>query len=155
LEAALMRSGLNVGLYGFGWQRAAGHCQYDFATGAALYKNARIALSDSFIDHQTPTRAFVSNRFIQALGAGAFLLQQHCADLEMYTGFRAGTHYVEWKGLRDLMDMLHLFLSRDDERRQIAQAGQRFVYERYTFDALVRQLFAEILPRLEARREPA
>lgn len=147
IEKALQGTGLNIGLYGQAWNQPAGDCLYDFATGAALYQNAKIGVGDTF----PGTTAFVSNRVFQALAAGAFLLQQHSHQLEAFTGLRAGEHYIEWTTPEDLAAKVRYWASDENalERKRIAALGQQFVLEHFSFDAQVRKLFTEILPRLE------
>lgn len=159
MEAALLAeattSNATLGLYGDAWKNPAGRCLYDFATGEALYQRCKIAVGDQFWGQ---TRAFVSNRFFQALAAGAFMLQEVSEGLDEYTGFVDGTHYVAWKGLDDLQRKLRYWLNpkREAKRRQIAAAGQAYVRAHYTFEAQVDKLFADLLPRIgEATRERA
>lgn len=137
-----------LGLYGKNWTAADGECLYDFGRGEALYQHSRIAIGDQFYEN---TEAFVSNRMIQALGAGVFFLQQRSRNLEHFTGLHDGTHYVSWKDLSDLRGKLRYWLNerQDAERQRIALAGQQFVLEHYTFEAQVRRLFDQLLPKLK------
>lgn len=147
LEHALHANGRDVGLYGRGWRAAAGECLYDFDAGAALYGRAQIAVGDTFPNSQ----AFVSNRFFQALAAGAFLLQQQVPALEIYNpGLIDGEHYVSWSDLGDLQTKLAFWLDgrRRRTRDRIAAAGQGAVRAHYSFDAQVRKLFYDILPEV-------
>lgn len=149
LESTLLNAGFEVGFYGLNWQHAAGECLYDFATGAALYQNAKVSISDTFYDGKTEVKAFVSNRLFQALAAGAFVLQQHSPDLERFTGLVAGVHYVEWTRPDDLVEQVRAYLRNPKDRARIARAGQSFVLQNYSFDRQVKRLFEEILPMLE------
>lgn len=155
IETALRSTGLNVGLYGFGWQKGDGFTLYDFAAGEALYQKCKIAVSDTFHDGKTPIEGFVSNRLFQALSAGAFLLQQHSPALDEFNGLQAGVHYVEWTDTADLVAKIKQYIQQPKERGKIARAGQRYVREHFSFDEQIRKLFAEILPRLEGEREHA
>lgn len=155
IETALRGLDLNVGLYGFGWQQQDGFTLYDFATGQALYENAKIAVSDTFTDGKTPIEGFVSNRLFQALAAGAFVLQQYSPGLDELNGLRAGEHYIEWTDTADLTEKIAYWMNQPQKRRKIARAGQRYVREHFSFDEQVRKLFTDILPRLEGEREPA
>ena len=124
-----------------------------FRAGEAIYRACKIAISDTFPGQ----RAFVSNRFFQATAAGAFLLQQHIPEFERYTGIVEGKHYVEWADLDDLTAKIAYWLDpeRDARRKRIAKAGQRFVRKHFSFDALVTQLFDELLPGLVEERKHA
>lgn len=159
MEAALIAesttSNATLGLFGDHWKTAAGRCLYDFATGEALYQRCKIAIGDQFWGQ---THAFVSNRFFQALAAGAFMLQEASDGLDEYTGLIDGVHYVSWKGLDDLQRKLRYWLSpkRTAKRQQIATAGQAYVRAHYSFDAQVDKLFGELLPKItETPRERA
>lgn len=155
IETALRSTSHNVGLYGFGWQKIDGFTLYDFGAGEALYQSAKIAVSDTFTDGKTPIDGFVSNRFFQALAAGAFLLQQVSPGLDELNGVKDGVHYVSWTDTADLLQKIDYWLKQPKERRRIARAGQKFVQEHFSFDDQVRKLFTDILPRLEGEREHA
>lgn len=144
LVASLKRLPARVGIYG-NCKGSNGYSHYDWAKRKALHVNAKIVIGDTF--DPANTRGFVSNRMMQALGDGAFFMQQASRDLEALTGFRDGVHYVMWQDFADLHDKVLYYLQHDDERRAIMEAGQRFVLEHYTFDAQVRKLFTELLPQ--------
>ncbi len=147
-------SGIAFGLYGAGWQDADGQCLYDFATACALHRSARIVIGDTFPD----TWGFVSNRMVQVLGDGAFLLHERIAGLTERMGVVPGEHYADWADLDDLEAQIAYWLQpeQDAKRKRIMLAGQAFVQERYVFDALVRQLFDDLLPMIrQGQRETA
>lgn len=68
-------------------------------------------------------------------------------------GFKDGVHYVGWTDYADLGKKIAYWLDpkRDKMRRKIADAAQKFVRERHSFDARVREL-VKLLPM--ARRVP-
>jgi hypothetical protein len=151
-EALRAVQGLDVGLYGFGWSFPSGNTLYQFDVGAALYQHAKIAIGDNQYPDE---RGFVSNRFFEALAAGAFLLHQRVNGLEALTGLIAGVHYAEWIDADDLQRQIRHWLKprQEAKRREIAAEGQRFVREHHSFDARVRELFEVLLPMVEG--EPA
>lgn len=151
LERTLRALGLNVGLYGLNWEKSDGNTLYDFAVGHAIYRRAKIVISDTFNDGRTPTKAFVSNRLFQALGAGAFVLQEHSDGLKEFTGLTDGIHYAEWRDFRDLIGAIQYWVNVPSERAKIARAGHDFVMQYYTFEALVKYLFAHLIPSIEKR----
>jgi hypothetical protein len=147
--AAFLRS-LNIprlGLYGLNWGVDGNpDCTYDFLTGTALYKNAKIALGENQYLENT---AFVSNRLWEALHAGgALLLHQKVNDLEKYTGLKAGEHYIEWETHEDLARLIPYWLDPANQkaRKLIVRAAKRFVDEHHSFDARVKDLFTNLLP---------
>lgn len=141
----LRAMGVNVGLYGSGWHVSNGNTTYNFAAGAALYQRAKIAIGDNQYPDQ---RGFVSNRLFEALGNGAFLLQQHVEGLEELTGLKSGQHYVEWHDTEELQALIKYYVTprKAAERNRIANAGYEFVQQHHSFDARVVQLFEQILP---------
>lgn len=141
--------GVNVGLYGRGWQWPNGDTTYNFAAGRAIYQAAKIAIGDN---QYTDQRGFVSNRLFEALASGVFLLHQTVPGLEELTGIQANEHYVEWTDLKDLQDKITYWLNpkHDKKRREIADAGRAFVEKYHSFDARVWELFG-ILERVEER----
>lgn len=128
----------NVGLYG-NLPGSIGNTHYDFAMSAAIYGNCKIAISDTY----PGTEAFVSNRLFQALGSGAFVLQEHSPRLEEFTGLCAGIHFIEWQDFDDLSRLVVEWLrpARKKERARIAAAGRDFVRENYSYDAQVARLW--------------
>ncbi len=144
LEAVLRQLGVDVGLYGFGWQRASGNTFYRFDEGASLYRNCKIAIGDN----QYGDKGFVSNRLFEALANGAFLLHQRIPGLEELTGLVDGVHYVSWADYEDLRAKVRSYLKNDTQRQRIAAAGEAFVRERHSFDARVSELFETLLPRI-------
>ena len=139
----MQKIGMDVGLYG-NVEGANGNTHGNFAAMAALYRNCKIAIGDTFPN----TVGFVSNRVFQALSQGAFLLQQHSPDLEKWTGLKAGVHYAEWKEINELPHLISQWLLKDEERRQIAEAGKEYVRPNFSSDAQIRKLFEELLPRI-------
>jgi glycosyltransferase involved in cell wall biosynthesis len=148
----LRDTGLNVGVYGND-RRAIGNTHYDFSAQAALYANATITIGDTFPN----TVAFMSNRVLQCLGAGGFLLLQHSPRLEEFTGLTAGVHYVEWVDLSDMVTKITDWLrpERAIERALIAAAGQKYVRENFSAQAQVRKLLVDIIPAALQAKEYA
>lgn len=143
LGALIQSLPYNVGLYGSGWNGAQGDCNYDFAYGEALYKNAKIAISDNEFPDYT---GYMSNRPFQILAAGgALCLQQRVKDMEALTGLRAGYEVAEFGTLDDLPSVVDYWMRDPDNlRAQIAGQGQRFVMARHSFDVRIAELMAMV-----------
>lgn len=126
-----------VGVYGAGWAQSEGECNYDFATAAALYGKARIAISDN----QFPEAlGYLSDRPYQAMAARCLVLQQRVAELEQWTGFVEGQHYLGFDTLSDLPAAVEQALNNPD-RINIARRAQDFVFKQHSFDVRVKELF--------------
>jgi glycosyltransferase involved in cell wall biosynthesis len=137
-EMLLQLKGINTGIYGT-WPKyvkTQGMNIYDFAAGMRLYKNCKIAISDSYKN----APGFVSNRLFQAMHAGAFVLQQRIDDMEKLVGFEDGKHLVIWDTFDDLKEKIVYWLDHDNERKIISNAGQAEVAKNHSFDARVREL---------------
>jgi glycosyltransferase involved in cell wall biosynthesis len=139
--------GVNVGIYGLGWQHANGACTYDFPRSTALYANAKIAIGDNQWINDT---GFVSNRIFEVLASGGFLLHQRVNGLQELTGLVAGEHYIEWEDADDLQRKIKKWLGKryDKKRDVIAAAGRAFAHEHHNFDSRVDELFDVLLPKL-------
>lgn len=153
LERVLRELGGSVGIYGHGWDAPSGVSFYNFAYGAALYRNCAIAIGDN----QWNDKGFVSNRLFEALANGAFLLHQTIPGLEELTGLVDGVHYVSWTDHDDLRAKVRHYLRLRETRENIAHNGEQFVRKHHSFDARVRELFTELLPKArhyDGRVEP-
>lgn len=112
---------------------------YDFAKGKALYRNAKVGISNNDYPGEN---AYVSNRLFQILAAGECVaFQQRIDGLEQYTGLKAGVHYVEWETNEQLPDLIRYYLAHEEERNAIAQAGTAYTHEHHSFNARVKELF--------------
>lgn len=152
IERVLRNTKHDIGLYGFGWNKADGNCLYDFGAGEAIYQRATIALADSFEDGKDEVYAFTSNRLIEAMASGAFLLQQHVDGLDEYNGIEAGKHYIEWNTIDELPGLLDYWLGKaaKTRRREVSKTAQTYALEHFSFDAQIKRLLTEILPEREA-----
>jgi glycosyltransferase involved in cell wall biosynthesis len=145
LEAVLRGLNANVGMYGAGWETADGQTLYDFATGAAIYRKAKLAISDN----QFPDAyGFVSNRLFEAMANGVCLLQQMVPGLRELTGLENNVHYVGWETVDDLKVQIDYYLKHEDKRLSIARSGELFVRSRHSFNARVDELFSELIDKV-------
>lgn len=138
LERILRALPYRVGIYGSGWQSAEGNCQYDFATGYALYRKAKLTVSDNDI---AETVSYLSDRPFQAWNAGCCVLQQVLPGL-LEIGIRGGYEYGGWSVLEDLPELIAMNLNPHNEefRQFTARTGQQTVREHHNFDVRVEQL---------------
>jgi spore maturation protein CgeB len=141
-----------VHLVGTGWvdypDHNAGNTTYEFEVSHAIRRAARIEVGDN--QYATDT-GFVSNRIFDCLAAGgAILLHQKVERLEEFTGLVAGVHYVEWTDYDDLKKKIATYMNPKNEarRKKIVDTAQAYVRECHSFDARLRELFGDILPRV-------
>lgn len=136
---AVRHGGYDFGLYGSGWPDnwSNGNTLYDFAAGCKIYRSCKISLGDS----QWPDSGFVSNRIFQALAAGGSALAHQWFRGMENLGLVDGQTCIIWRNLTELQRKLDYYLAHDDERRRIAEAGERLAVDRHSFDRRVDELF--------------
>jgi len=80
-------------------------------------------------------------RLFQSVGAGAMVLTDYVFELEEM--FDIGKEIVtfEFDNLEDFREKLSWYLSHDNERERIAQAGYRRGHRHHTFTARIQQIF--------------
>jgi spore maturation protein CgeB len=110
-----------------------------------LYRSSKICISDQ----QYPQSiGYVSNRLLQALRAGSFVLQQKIQESERWLKLIPGKHYIEWNDARELPDLIHYWLGKEEERMRIVKAGREAVIREHSFDKRVEE-FRNFLRRLQ------
>lgn len=136
LEGILRSLPYRVGIFGSGWTMGEqGVNQYDFMTGYALYKKAKLTISDNDIPD---TVSYLSDRPFQAMNAGCMVLQQWLPELAD-TGI--GTDdWLIFGELSELPGVIEELLDSPTFRQRIAANGQREVREHHSFDVRVEQL---------------
>jgi hypothetical protein len=140
--------GVNVGIYG-DWEHADGRNVYDFAAGEALYRNATLAIADNTYQDQSN---YVSNRPMQAMGARCLVLHQHVPKMQELTGWLAGEHYIEWRELEDLGATIRQVLQAGKApHHQMIERAHFQIITAHTWDARVKTLFGELLPKVRER----
>jgi glycosyltransferase involved in cell wall biosynthesis len=138
-------------LVGSGWVGEfnpwnAGNSTYEFEMSNAIRRASKIEIGDNQYEKDT---GFVSNRIFDCLYAGgALLLHQKVDRLEEFTGLIADVHYVEWTDLEDLAKKIAYYLKHEAKRLKIVKAAQAYVRDCHSFDARLRELFNDILPRV-------
>lgn len=130
-----------LGVWGDGWPMLKTNPAntYNFKWGCQIYRAGKIALGDS--EWATTARGFVSNRVLQAMAAGKVLMLQQWFDgYEELLGLVDGKHWVLWRDFDDLRAKLDYYLTHEDERRKIAQAGTLEVLRNHSFDKRIEEL---------------
>jgi spore maturation protein CgeB len=96
-------------------------------------------------DQQHPQSiGYVSNRLLQAMRSGIFVLQQRIPEMERYLGMQDGVHLVIWDTIQEIPEKVNYYLNHEDERRRIAEAGKSLVLSEHTFDKRVEE-FDELI----------
>lgn len=145
LEELHKEHGITYGLYGDGWRTSQGNTLYDFHAGRAIYRNARLAISDTV---DSDGEGFVSNRFFEILAAGgATCLQQRILGLDRLLNLQDGIHYYGWSTVEELKQLIIDDLA-GEGREDFAKHGnfaarktREHIHQHHSFDARVDELF--------------
>lgn len=83
----------------------------------------------------------MKGRLFQGVGSGTMAINEYCPELEEL--FEIGKEIVtfEYGDVSGFRDKLRWYLSHDDEREKIAQAGYERSRKQHTFSARVKQIF--------------
>ena len=84
-------------------------------------------------------------------------MHQEIPGLEELVGLVDGTHYVSWTDYDDLRGKARHYLRQREQCELIARQGEAFVRQYHSFDARVRELFVDLLPkarRSDGRADP-
>lgn len=136
----LKSKGLKVGLYGVNYPKGItpnGQTYYDFETSQALMSKAGVVIGAmEFQD----TDGYVSNRFFEALQAGAVLLQQRIKNGYERLGIIDALHCQYWDEIADLDRLIPFLLERKEFARALRMCGKHFVRTEHTQEIRATQL---------------
>jgi len=79
-----------------------------------------------------PIRTGIPQRIFDIMGAGGFVLTNYQVELSEY--FVAGEHLDYFSSEEDLLEKIEFYLTHEEERRRIAENGQKLVKEYHTYD---------------------
>lgn len=101
---------------------------------SAIYAGSKINLNISLkgIEGGTP------QRIMDIMGAGGFVLTNYCSETAEL--FEENKEIVMFKTPEELLEKVDYYLSHDEEREEIAEAGHKKVLQRYTYEHKMKQL---------------
>lgn len=104
-----------------------------------LYASTKVCVGDSCL--VPPIHHYWSDRIPETLGRGGFLLHPHVDGLDEY--YTPGEHLVCWTlgDWDELRELIEYYVSHDDERQKIADAGRDHVLAHHTYTERMRQLW--------------
>lgn len=98
-----------------------------------------------------PCTEQIKGRNFEVPGTGGFLLTQQAADLEHY--YDLGREVVCFHSTQEMIEQVRHYLTHDDERTAIAEAGYQRTVRDHTYQQRFNKIFARI--GLAARATPA
>ena len=149
---AIRRAGFEVQVWGYGWETG----KLSHEDMVRIFNQSRINLNlsnasrrrDVLFPWRSKSLQQIKGRNFEVPGCGGFLLSGEADELEKY--YEIGREIVCFKDTRDLIAKIRYYLTHDDERQMIAQAG----YERTLREHTYERRFHEILQRVGLEEAP-
>jgi len=127
--------GNRFGVYGVGWQNGNGNYNHSQWEEAKAYRGAKIAINCSHFDSLN----YNSDRLLRILGSGtACISYLHKAMDDTY---KENCHY--FKNLDELKDCIDFMLDHRSVRNAMAENGNDFVLNNFTFKHMVENIINE------------
>jgi len=148
----VVNQGIDVHVYGSNWQYLleSGHGAlhiHPFVTEdefAEVCSSTKITLG---INAVNDIQMYASwRRIVNCMASGAFHLTHYVPGME--TVFQNEKHLVWFNSVLEATELIKYYLSHDEEREVIAEAGRKEVLAKHTWDARV----AELIRRMEKRK---
>ena len=119
------------GVFGIGWANGDGNLNHSQYEEAAHYRGAKIAINLSHFNYDQ----YSSDRLVRILGSGTMCLCKRFKNCEKR--FEDNVHLRYFDTNEQLEELIHFYLSNEDERKRIADNGNNLVHSLYTFENLV------------------
>lgn len=104
-----------------------------------LYKNTKISISMNNIN----VYRYTSDRLYNIMACGCFALTHFCDGLQL--DFENKKHLVYWESYKELLDSVKYYLSNEEERKQIADAGYKEVWSKHRWIHRIDKFKNEVL----------
>lgn len=115
----------------------------NFYYGQALFDDAARKFAESKICFNISMTNDLNMRTFEVMATGSFLMTNWIPTIEEL--FEDGKHLVLYRSLDELVDKAKYYLSHDEEREKIAQAGYEEVLEKHTIQNRVNVILSEYM----------
>lgn len=119
--------GNRFGVYGSGWQNGNGNINHSQYEEAKHYRGAKIAINCSHFDCDT----YNSDRLLRILGTGVMCLSYN--HVNMRNTFIPSGDLEYFSNFSELKEWIDYYLEHEDQRLDIAEQGNTFVKDNFTF----------------------
>lgn len=126
--SALRNAGISVTCFGEGWENKPVY-QDELVD---IYQKSRIVLNFCRSGKGFSIRVF------QVMGAGTFLLSEHCTDLEQF--FKKAEHLDMFASEDEMIRKAKTYLKDDSRRESIARNGCNLVYQEYSWEVIMKKI---------------
>lgn len=136
-------------VYGFDWRnpRHSFILPEEYDKGYLAHEQSVIAYSSAKIvlgvHSITKSHTMQSMRTFEILGCGGFFLTQRTLAIESM--FQNHVHLVSSSSYEETTELMKYYLRHPDERKKIAQNGQRLVYSEHTYAQRVENIIHSLL----------
>lgn len=147
---ALRRAGIEVHVWGTGWENG----RLSQAEMIEVFNQSRINLNLSnasvwrrrhrfmFWRNWNRPRDQIKGRNFELPGCGGFLLTGRAENLEDY--YKYGYEVVPFSDTHNLIDKIKYYLTHEDERSAIAEAGYKRTLREHTYEKRFEEIFSRI-----------
>jgi spore maturation protein CgeB len=155
----LLRNGIDLGIYGAGWQKAKAQREIERACHYRLVEGEEYARAIASFDVNLGivskwNRSHTASRTFQIPALGGFLLHERNELVTHY--FKEGVEAEFFDSDDELLEKCRHYLAHPDERRRIAEAGRhRCVESSYFEPDRIRAILPVLEERLAERRREA
>ena len=129
-------------VYGNKWPYNDGNLMYRELKEAECFRSCKIAINISHFDLER----YTSDRMFRIMGSGAFCLTKWYPGIEK--DFIDGEHLRVWKDFDELKTLIDYYLTHEEERNKIAQAGNKYVSEHLTWEIRIKNIIDMARARL-------
>lgn len=124
------------------------------ATGSAQSRLKAFAGQPTISESAGHSTEQIKGRNFEVPGTGGFLLTENAAHLEDY--YKLGEEVVNFYSTEEMIEKVRYYLSHEDERTAIAEAGYRRTLKDHTYRQRFQEIFEQIgLANLAARIDGA
>lgn len=119
-----------------------------FYYGQQLFEKAARKFAESKIVFNIAMKEDLNMRIFEVMATGSFLLTDWVPTIDEL--FEDGKHLVLFHSLDEMVDKARYYLTHDDEREKIAQAGYEEVMKNHTIQHRVSRILEEYMKTREA-----
>lgn len=139
---AMAQSGIGFDVYGPGWERVGvpsrGSTFGQYTRNAQIYAGAKVGLS---VDDVRDRFCICSDRPYNIAATGCMVLTASFPGME-WNGWVDGETCVSFETIPEMLDKARWYISHDEERERIGQAGREMTQKRHTWVQRVEALWS-------------
>jgi spore maturation protein CgeB len=128
----LIKNGINVECFGMGWKNN----PIFLEDLAEKYRKSKIVLNFNRGDSGFSDRVFL------VMASGSLMVSEYSRDLERT--FKKEIHLEWFKTSKEMLQIVRYYLKNDNESQKIAQCGNKFVLNNFTWDQKMKEVLKHV-----------